>query len=167
VKITALAPLVCPFTVAVDRREQLPFAFLGLRADARDSNRPLCVPTAWATLDTGDYSIVGHLDKIAVERKSKEDLFLCCGAARGRFQRCLARLAALPAPALVVVESDWGAIVNNPPPFTRLAPKVVVRSVLAWTFRFPTVHWMMAADRRMAEVLCFRFLERYWRNLPT
>jgi hypothetical protein len=37
----------------------------------------------------------------------------------------------------------------------------VFRSILAWTVRFPTIHWIPAGPRRLAEVTTFRLLERF------
>jgi ERCC4-type nuclease len=81
-------PLTCAFTVLVDTREQLPFTFADLRSDARDGRRPLVVPTRIETLTTGDYSLDGSTDKIAIERKSCSDLLHSLGHDRDRFSGC-------------------------------------------------------------------------------
>lgn len=156
--------MITPFTIVIDSREQAPYSFLGLISDARDGRQPLIVPTTISGLPSGDYSILGHENEVAAERKSKEDLFNSIGGERARFQRELARLAVFPSATLVVVESSWEEIITAPPPFSQLAPKIIHRSVLAWMLRFPTVHWVMCPDRRFAEVTAFRFLERWWKN---
>jgi ERCC4-type nuclease len=63
---------VCPFTVVVDSREQLPYEFLGMVGPAGEA---LVVPTKVKGLASGDYSIEGMGDRIAIERKSLDDLF--------------------------------------------------------------------------------------------
>jgi ERCC4-type nuclease len=149
-----------PVVVLVDTREQMPFHFTGLRADAKDGRRPLVVSTRVATLATGDYSLEGMADRIAVERKSLADLFATLGQDRERFERELTRLAEMTF-AAVVVEADWEKILKHPPDFSRLNPKTIFRSVIAWQQRYPRVHWWMGPDRRFAEIVTLRILERF------
>ena len=156
--------LTTAFTVAIDDREKLPYAFSGIRADACDGRRPLAVQTVRAHLPTGDYSIVGHeVDGIAVERKSLEDLFGTLGQNRERFERELERLSAYRV-AAVICEATWETMLGDPPPFSQLLPKTVHRSVIAWMQRYPTVQWIPMGDRRLAEITTFRVLERYWKS---
>jgi hypothetical protein len=156
-------PIVVPFVVLIDGREKAPYRFDGLRADARQRRRPLVVRTEWAHLDTGDYTIERWENKIAVERKSLEDLYSTIGGHRERFKDELRRLDDM-AVAAVVVEADWSTILESPPVWTRLPPKVIFRSVLSWQQRFPRVHWWFLPDRRRAEITTFRILERFWRG---
>jgi len=65
-----------------DTREQLPLNF-------RRSKNVEDIITK--KLDTGDYSILGYEDKIAIERKSAMDLFGTLGKGHKRFQRELER----------------------------------------------------------------------------
>jgi ERCC4-type nuclease len=76
------------FRIVVDTREQAPLRFGAW-------------PTVAAGLRTGDYSIEGFEDRVAVERKGLSDLFTCVGRERPRFERELVRLAAM----------DYGAVV--------------------------------------------------------
>ena len=153
-----------PFTVLIDSREKAPFAFAGLLADARDHHLPILVRSRYQYIPTGDYSIEGHESAIAVERKSLEDLYSTLGQHRERFEAELERLAVMTF-AAVVVEADWRTILSEPPSHSRLLPKTVFRSVLAWQQRYTNVHWMCMGGRRLAEVCCYRILERYWRDL--
>src|SRR5690242_13649754 len=68
-------PLTVPFITIIDTRETAPYSFAGLRADAKDHNRQLVIPTKFAGLPTGDYSIEGMENLIVVERKSLADLY--------------------------------------------------------------------------------------------
>jgi ERCC4-type nuclease len=149
--------------VLIDSREQHPFTFAGLRADARQGRRPLVVPTQVTTLPSGDYSLAGLENAVAVERKSLADLYHTLAAGRGRFERELGRLTDMEF-AAVVVEADWDAIINRPPDRSRLLPKSVFRSVVALQQRFPRVHWWACPGRRFAEVATFRILERFHRD---
>lgn len=156
-------PLPSPFIVQVDSREQSPYAFLGLLSDVREGSRVLDVRTHVAALASGDYSILGHGDRIAVERKSCNDLYGTLGQQRERFVRELERLA-LMRYAAVVVEAEWSEILTHPPRHSKLEPKTVFRSVIAWQQRYPSVHWLLCPDRDFAEAMTYRVLERYWRD---
>jgi ERCC4-type nuclease len=149
--------------VLVDQREKSPFDFAGLRSDARDGRCELVVTTKAVHLVTGDYSIEGFENRVACERKNASDLFSSLGRGRARFQRELVRLDAMDF-AAVVVEADWDEIINRPPERSRLRPKVIFRTVIAWQQRYPRVHWWACPDRRFAEVTTLRLLERYWRD---
>lgn len=161
--------LPCPFIVLVDDREKSPYNWSGtmggtaVRKDGDRHRRFYDVQTQIAHLPSGDYSILGHADRVAIERKSKEDLYCTLGQHRDRFERELRRLAAWPF-AAVVVEAGWGEILYDPPPHSQLVPKTIFRSVLAWTQRYPSVHWYMLPDRRIAEQATFRILERWYRD---
>ena len=157
-------PLPCSFVILTDTREQSPFTFEGIRADSNRSYRPLVIETRRATLKQGDYSIMGLEDRIAIERKSKADLFGTLSAGRDRFERELERLADCVAWSAVVVEAELSEILASPPEFSNLLPKTVVRSVLSWMLDFPTVHWLFAPDRRRAELLCYRIFEKAWKR---
>lgn len=145
--------------VIVDTREQAPYSFAGLTCDASDGGGPLTVPTVRGTLASGDYSLVGYAG-IAIERKSIADLYGTIGQGRERFERELVRLNELDF-AAVVIEASFPEICSEPPPHTKLPPKTVFRSILAWSVRYPRVHWFPCGDRRLAEVTTFRLLERY------
>ena len=67
--------LVLP-RIAVDTREQMRYIF----AD-HESYR--------TTLATGDYSLEGFTDVLAVERKNKFDAWAMLTTERKRFERCL------------------------------------------------------------------------------
>lgn len=154
-------PLDLPFTVLVDQQEGRPYKFRDLRADAREGRRPLRVATRTVHLKTGDYSLEGMEDRVSVERKSLADLYGTLGGARERFERELARLQQMEC-ATVVIEASWPQILLDPPEFSRLNPKTVHRSIIAWQQEFPRVHWWAAGDRRLAEVTTLRILQRFW-----
>lgn len=158
-------PLACPFTIAVDTREQAPFSFSSIRANSDRSYRPLIIDTQRTTLQQGDYSIVGHELQIAIERKSKTDLFGTLSAGRERFENELQRLSQHVNWSAVIVESEMSGILEHPPEFSQLSAKSVVGSVVAFMVRYPSVHWLFMPGRQAAELMCFRLLERYWKEL--
>lgn len=174
-------PIHCGFTIVVDSREQSPFAFTDICADADRDNRELLVPTTWKGLATGDYSIEGLEGYIAIERKSREDLYGTIVSTEDRRERFVAELERMtsmhwnaeatgnPQPfTAVIVEETFGACLRNPPDYGRMKPehksKTLARSVLAFQQRFPLVQWCFADDRRLAEVVAYRWMERFWRK---
>lgn len=155
--------VAAPFVVVCDSREQCAYEFRGLKADAKDGGLPIRVETIVDGLHSGDYSIVGYESRIAIERKSYEDLFGTLGGGRARFERELERLNAMEW-AAVVVEASWRDVAFYQPQHSRMSSKCVVRSIFAFSQRFPKVHWHMMGDRQLAEAATFRLLERFWRD---
>ena len=86
-------------TVVVDTREQWPLNFN--------------FPTVRETLHTGDYSVEGYENEIAIERKGVDDLVSCLkNDNRERFERELDRGRSLNYFALCI-ESELSAISNH------------------------------------------------------
>jgi len=81
--------------ILVDSREQAPLTFSNAVTVERG-----------VTLPTGDYSLRGFTDSVAIERKSKPDLVACVGPERDRFLEQMTRLAGYRVRALVV-EASW------------------------------------------------------------
>lgn len=81
--------------ILTDTREQLPYTF---------SKYP--VQTEFAALAAGDYSLKGFQDRVAVERKSIDDLIGCLiGSDRNRFEKELARAGSFERFAVVIEAS--------------------------------------------------------------
>lgn len=155
--------VLAPFTILIDSREQHPFPFLGYRCDARQQYRPLIIPTKVQGIKSGDYSIEGYEDRVAVERKSLSDAYSTFCAGRDRFERELERLNAMEF-AGVVIEASWPSILKQPPPHTKFSPKSFFRSVIAWQVRFPKIQWWAAETRWMAERVTFNWLRRFYED---
>ena len=152
--------VTAPFTIAIDTREQRPYTFAGIR----DNSRSVSVARKVTTLHSGDYSIVGCETEIAIERKSKADLFGTLGKGRERFERELQRLNGGEYKfALILVECEWSEVFEYPPARSKLSPKVVFRTVNAWEQRYRGVHWSFMPSRELAEVKAYRCLERFWK----
>jgi ERCC4-type nuclease len=131
------------FTIVIDSREQRPYKFRGAVVQA---------------LKSGDYSILGLEDKIAVERKSKEDAFSSLGAGRERFEKELKRLSGYDYSA-IVIESNLDDFLQAPS-FTRMNPKAAMNSLISWSVKYG-VHIFFASDRHHARALVYRILEKY------
>ena len=153
--------VIVPFTVAIDAREQLPYTFLNLRDNVKNGRSDtLVVPTARCTLKVGDYSIVGLEESIAIERKSKQDLYGSVSQSRDNFVGRLERMHGF-AFSCVVVEANWHELLTDPPIHTKYKPKSLCRTIQAWITRY-NVHWLMVPNREYAEAFTFRLLQRLW-----
>lgn len=136
----------------IDTREQCPLDLAPLRTER-------------GTLATGDYSVRGLEDRIAIERKSLADLIGCVGAERERFERELQRLRAYETRA-VVVEASWADLLAGGWR-CQVAPAAAMGSVLGWVadgvpFLFVGSH--DEAGRAVARLL-FLAARKRWRQL--
>lgn len=150
-----------PYVVVCDTREQSPFAFTTPIKIAPNHHRKLVVERG--TLKSGDYSIVGLTDQVAVERKSLTDLYGTLGRGRNRFEAELTRLQTLTFSA-VVIEAELSTALNSPPPRSRLSPFSVLQTWLSWSIRYPRTHWFWCPGRLGAEAVTAWLLERFWRT---
>lgn len=147
-----------PFVVAIDTREQKPWSF-GPRA-----------ATERVGLATGDYSVVGLEDDVAIERKSIADLVGSLTQGRDRFFREMDRLRAFEMKA-VIVEGTVRDIQEHRY-VSRVSPSAVLGSALTiptdygiplwwggtreWSAR--AAYWILrrAADRHFSKLLQLR-----------
>lgn len=139
-----------PLHIVADSREQAPFRFNGYP-----------VEVAVATLEAGDYSLAGFMRRVAVERKSLQDLVGCLGADRARFERELARLRAFDA-AAVVVEAPVYAL-RSGRYLGRLDAGAAWQSIIAFSMRY-RVPILFCQDRADAEQVTFDLLRHYHRD---
>lgn len=154
---------ITPYTVIIDTREQHPYEF-SRPLSWPGARYPMAVQTTVGTLTSGDYSLVGFEKEVAVERKSKADLFNTMGQSRARFQREIERLAEFKF-AVIVIEAEWSEILADPPARSRLNPVTIITTAFAWQQRYPRVHWWPLKGRLMGEVATLRILDRFWRDL--
>lgn len=136
--------------ILIDSREQLPFAFSGSHFED--------VTTESGSLSTGDYSIAGLTDLVAVERKSLDDLAQCLGRERDRFERELVRARGLDAFA-VVVEGSFEDLAHGRYR-SKLNPHSACQSVLSFSARLG-VPFLFAGSRAGAEYATAGFLRQY------
>lgn len=165
---------VCPFTVAVDTREQAPWYFKGIIYN----KFAWVIPRENRTLQTGDYSIVGHERKIAIERKSAADLVGSISSGNERFRAEHERMRDMmyaaaateaaggpPAFCCVIIEDSLSTICEelDADEGRRVTGSMVLGAAASWPQRFG-VPWYFAGDRRHAELLAFRILLKWWEN---
>jgi len=134
------------FTIVIDSRENHPYKYSQSVVKA---------------LKSGDYSILGLEDRIAIERKTKEDAFSSLGAGRARFEKEMERLSGYDYGA-IVIESNLDDFLN-PPAFTQMNPKAAINSLISWSVKYK-VFIFFASDRRHAEALTYRILEKYFKH---
>ena len=157
------SPIPTPFYVLVDTAEQLPYSFQGVRSNPSEGSRLIDVQTirhGLARLGGGDYSVAGLEHLVVVERKSKSDLYGSV-ARRANFEQRLHGMSTREL-AAVVVEAEYSDCILNPPPHSSLSPRSLARTLLAWSQRFPRVHWWFIPGRPAAEGFTYRYLERAW-----
>ena len=111
------------FTAVIDKREQNPLIL-------RYTDKGDVLPSLSTTLYTGDYSIKGLEKYIAIERKSLDDLMLCIGRERERFEKEIERLRGFEVKA-IVVESSWNAIEAGKYR-SKVTPSSAISSLLGW-----------------------------------
>ncbi len=146
-----------PFIIVADTREQVPFVFDAINLKIHETPQ-----VERATLKTGDYSLKGFEDVICIERKSIADLFGSCGKGRPRFEREFMRMAAFEYAALVI-EVDWQDIYTKPPNRSKLSPKNILRTLMAWHMRY-NVHIWPCPGRSFAEKTTYLLLDRFYRE---
>lgn len=155
--------LVLPFTVLIDTREQLPWSFTGFTG----ANREWIVKTQSATLDTGDYTISGFEDRLAIERKSGDDFLGSIGGGHERFRREHERMyeiAIMGGFACVIIESSLDRLIAelaDPTSGRRMVSETILGIVASWSQKYG-VHFLFAGDRRTAESLALRVMMKFW-----
>lgn len=136
--------------IVIDTREREPFSFQG---------QPYAdVQVAKGSLATGDYSLAGLTDKVAIERKSLPDLVLCLGRERERFERELIRGQGLEC-FTVVVEANWQELAQGKYR-SMLKPHSACQSIAAFTARYGTP-FFFAGTHKGAEYLTWSLLRQY------
>lgn len=177
-----IQPVMCPFTVVIDTSEQAPWSLRGISDDAEDFETepltpwtfegmtanadkqyaPLVVNIVEKSLETGDVSILGFEKYFTIERKSLSDAFSTFTNDRDRWERELDRMRKMPH-CHVVIEAGWDAVSAGPMKVGGAnIGKAVMRSIFAWSVRYPHVHWWAMPSREMAEATAFRLLEKFW-----
>jgi ERCC4-type nuclease len=106
--------------IIVDSREQLPYHFQ--------------TPAIRGTLATGDYSISGAENCIAIERKTLPDLISCLCDGRERFEKELYRGKSLDYFA-IVIECSLSDLVNGSYR-SRMTPKSAIQSLMVFSVRY-------------------------------
>jgi len=139
------------FQIVIDTREQEPYGFT--------------CDTVSRKLDAGDYSVVGHEDAVAVERKSLPDFVHTVIHDFDRFAVELMKLAAMRC-ACVVVEADLDTVLRGlaADKLRGASPESVLGAALyvAVRYRVP-VYW--CGSRQAACAFTDQFLRMFVREV--
>ena len=152
-----------PFCVIIDTREQLPYTWPNLRADANEGGQLLQVHNRRETLQAGDYSIDGYARMVTVERKSKEDLASTLTHGRRRFNAEMERLREYDA-AWIVCEAELSELFKGVPWAPNFRARTIVRSAMFFQLRYPKIHWWAVPGRAVAENVTYQLLRSWWRE---
>ncbi|GLI36176.1 ERCC4 domain-containing protein [Desulforhabdus amnigena] len=135
--------------VLCDTREQRPFSFKRFPGTIVERTG----------LKTGDYSLHGYQDRVAIERKELNDLIQCLMPPnRARFERELCRAQSLECFA-VVVEASMDDV-RQGRYMSQMRPHSVLQSIAAFSVRY-RVPFIWCGSRAGAEYLTFSLLEKF------
>ena len=138
--------------IIVDTREQSPYPF----------TRWPDVEVVRNALQTGDYSLPGLEHHAAVERKSLSDLVGSLSQGRDRFERELARGAALRR-FWLVIEATAEDVARHRYK-SKMNPVAVLQSLAAFEVRYG-VRVVWAGGRDAGEYLTYSLLSKYRKEL--
>lgn len=124
----------------------MPFKFKGYR-------------TTLAALKTGDYSVAGYEGRVAVERKSPEDMVNTLMVGRDRFDKELERAGELER-FVVVVESSMAGMLMSSNGRTSAGHRVLM-SRLAELCSKHGVSVLFCDSRNMAQIMCLEVLRPF------
>ena len=140
-----------PAVIVVDSREQEAYSF--------DPERVAVVRRA---LPAGDYSLEGLEDRVAVERKTLDDLVTTVIRSRDRFRRELLRLREYEA-ACIVVEADFADLLAG-----RYRAGVHPNAVLGAVVSIVIDHGIpvfFCSERQVARLFTECYLLRFYRKV--
>jgi DNA excision repair protein ERCC-4 len=140
-------------TVVVDTRERTPPAV------------DLLLNTVRGTLQTGDYSVQGLEHLVRIERKSLQDLVMCVGRERVRFDRCIERLRHFPL-AMIVIEASESQV-ELKSYRGEVEPNAVLGSVHSWRARGINIDWAGSSQNAAKHIsrTLFAFARERYREL--
>lgn len=152
-------------TIIADTREVNPWCFDPKFALADKGKYYNNVTVVREKLPTGDYSLSGYEDKIAIERKgSLTELVGNLTSGRERFERELARSLSFSY-FYVVIESDFSKLMTKCYR-SQMDAHAAVQSVAALSQRY-NVPFLFAGNRMAAEYLTWSLLYQFLRHTHT
>ncbi|KKN91099.1 hypothetical protein LCGC14_0219640 [marine sediment metagenome] len=151
--------LILPtYTVIRDTREQEGYGWT-FSAHVPDRRPPRCEGMIIDTLQTGDYSLVGYTDILAIERKADfAELWGNYGSKkRSAFEAEMERMSTMKYPYIIIESSFTPDIMElSPPQFTKGVPgKSLVRWLMHLSIKYG-VHLIPAGacGRKIAQMIC-------------
>ncbi len=151
--------LILPsYTVIRDTREQLGHGW-NFPSHLPDRRPPRCDGTVVETLQTGDYSLVGYTDLLAIERKNdfSELWGNYSSKKRPAFEAEMERMSKFKYPYIIIESSLNPDIMElSPPQFTKGVPgKSLVRWLMYVSVKYGVrIMPAGACGRRIAQMIC-------------
>ena len=134
--------------IIIDSREQKPYSFEN--------------ETIAGALMTGDYSIDGLQDHIAIERKELNDLISCLSKGRDRFERELQRGKGLDYFCLII-EASLQDIAQGAYK-SQMAPRAAIQSLMAFSVRY-RLPIFFCGNREYGQRITESLLQKYCREI--
>lgn len=153
----ATKTITAPFAVIVDSREQLPWRFEGIQS----GGKAVAVPVERGTLQSGDYSIKGYENAVAIERKSVADFYGSITTGRSRLEVEFQRMETMTFSA-IVVEGRLDDVLEPGFHGRRVSPNSIRATIASWSVKYKT-RWFFLPSREQAERLAFELLEKFHR----
>ncbi len=109
-------------------------------------------------LDTGDYSLAGFTDRIALERKRLDDLIGCLSQDRARFERELSRARNFEMFAVIIEDSLQNIMAGRY--HSLMKSQAVIQSIAAFSVRY-RVPFLFCSNRAGGEMMVYSLLSKY------
>jgi DNA excision repair protein ERCC-4 len=136
------------FEVIIDSREQKPYEWPDIAPVRRK-------------LDTGDYSLSGFENVVAIERKELSDFVACCTFERERFERELERMKEYRV-KIVIIEASFEEI-HRGDYRSFCGPSCVEGSIISWILDYG-VSFMLLGNRLLASDFVKRTLIKFYEH---
>lgn len=137
--------------IVIDSREQMAWDFSPYIGDEWT--------VATGTLTHADYSIQSLSDMISLERKSLQDIVMCCGSERDRFVRELLALRGYKCKA-VIIEASMSEI-DKGGWRGKVTPSQVTGSMASWMVKY-NIPFICACNHELAAKTAFTILRKYY-----
>jgi len=144
-----------PELYLIDTREQQPYSL---------------EPAQVVTLPAGDYSLPGYAGRrgevpgIAIERKTRDDLYGCCGHGHARFKEQLSKLSTFSR-GILMLETDPIELLADYP--EEASPgyngATILKMLCTWQISLG-IHVVYAESRSIAERMTLQLLNSFWKS---
>ena len=114
------------------------------------------------TLEVGDYSVAGLTDRVAIERKSLQDLISSFTTGRKRFDTEFRKARSLEYFA-VVVEARLSDVIRGDYERSKANPSAIFESIMSWSCKYGTP-FFLAESRSLAGKTTESLLQKYVRQ---
>lgn len=149
--------------IIVDTREQTPWGFGGFTVRQKGQDIPVEICTVSRRLKTGDYSLEGYEDRIAIERKTVKDIVQTITHHRDRFVRELERGDELEQ-FVVIIEGEWLDMLQYCGQETGMNPVSLDNSIIAYQLRYKAI-WLWRPTVFTAAKTAWKIFDRFHRDL--